>query len=434
MSERIASSIEPLAVPIERLREDPANARAHDERNVQAIARSLERFGQQKPIVAMRDGRVIAGNGTLRAARSLGWTRLAVAFFDSEDEAQARAYGLADNRSAELAGWDWPKLEDALKLVAVGGFDLEADLAFGKSDLDSILLDWQRGMAKEIVEDEVPAVPPEPVTRPGDLYRLGDHRLLCGDSTDSEAVALLMGGDRAGLMNTDPPYGVAYANDDRPGVKTAKPRVANDQLHDKELQAFLEGAFRSAASHALREDAAWYLWHAHLTQGFFAAAAAAAANVVLSRQIIWVKPVLLLTRGQYHWKHEPCFFGWIRGHQPPDYGRGGGERDQTTVWEIGQISRAEREEFNHSTPKPVGLFAIPIMKHLKPGEVCYEPFAGTGPQFIAAEQLGRKCYGMEIEPRHCDVIVARWERLTGRKSALEDASPSALASTPRVPR
>ncbi len=249
----------------------------------------------------------------------------------------------------------------------------------------------------------------------GTLILKSRHRLLCGDSTKAEDVGRLMAGEKAGLMNTDPPYGVAYTNDDRPNPGVAKPRVANDELADEKLQQFLESVFKAACSIALIDKAAWYLWHAHLTQGYFAAAAAA-ANVVLHRQIIWVKPVLLLGRGQYHWKHEPCFMGWVKGQQPPDYGLGNGERTQTTVWEIGTVSQAERKEFNHSTPKPVGLFTIPIVKHLKPGEICYEPFAGSGPQFIAAEQLGRRCFGMELSPAYCDVIVSRWERLSGKKA------------------
>jgi DNA modification methylase len=254
-------------------------------------------------------------------------------------------------------------------------------------------------------------------TEEGQLWAIpgkaGEHRLLCGDSTKEDDVRRLMGDVRAGLMNTDPPYGVSYANDERPnpGVakpRVAKPRVANDTLADADLQAFLELAFGAASNHALRENAAWYMWHAHLTQGYFAAAAAAAAaGVILHRQIIWVKPVLLLGRGQYHWKHEPCFMGWRSGHQPPDYGEGHGERTQTTVWEVDSVNQSDRKEYNHSTPKPVGLFTIPIVKHLKRGEVCYEPFAGSGPQFIAAEQLSRLCYGIEISPAYCAVILQR---------------------------
>jgi DNA modification methylase len=187
--------------------------------------------------------------------------------------------------------------------------------------------------------------------------------------------------------------------------------VANDALRDADLQRFLESVFRAAAAEALQPNAAWYLWHAHLTQGFFAAAAAAAAaNLVLHRQIIWVKPAFLLTRGQYHWRHEPCFMGWVEGHQPPDYGRGNGERDQSTVWEIKGIDRAKRKSLDHSTPKPLVLFAIPLMKHTKRKEICYEPFAGSGPQFIAAEKLRRLCYGIEIEPRHVATILERCQQ------------------------
>jgi DNA modification methylase len=237
--------------------------------------------------------------------------------------------------------------------------------------------------------------------------KAGTHRLLCGDSTSDADVKLVMGVARAGLMNTDPPYGIAYSNESvHPNSGPITGTIVSDELTDEALQVFLEKAFIAATKYALKVNAAWYMWHAHLTQGYFAAAAAA-ADVILHRQIIWVKPVLVFGRGQYHQKHEPCFMGWVKGHQPPDYGEGNGERTQTTVWEIGSVSNADRREYNHSTPKPVGLFTIPIVKHLKRGEACYEPFAGSGPQFVAAEQLGRVCYGIEIEPKYCAVILQR---------------------------
>jgi DNA modification methylase len=415
----ITPGLRPLAVPIESLTPDPANARRHPEYNLRTIRQSLERFGQQKPVVCDSARVVRCGNGTLEAARALGRTVIAAVISDLT-EAEATAYALADNRTGELSEWDDGKLAAALGSLPA---DLRGVAGWEGDDLRKAL-----GEAGAVVEDEPPAPLATAETVRGDLWVLGGHRLLCGDSTSAEDVSRVMNGERAALMNTDPPYGVTYANDDRPnpGVakpRVAKPRVANDALVDEALQAFLEDAFRAAAAHALRPDAGWYLWHAHLTQGFFAAAAAAAAaNVVLHRQIIWVKPVLLLTRGQYHWKHEPCFFGWVKGNQPPDYGRGDGERDQTTVWEIAGVEHADRREFNHSTPKPVGLFTIPIVKHTREGEIVYEPFSGSAPQIIAAEQLNRKCYAIEIEPRYVEVAVRRWQKLTGKKAERFGAS------------
>ena len=266
-------------------------------------------------------------------------------------------------------------------------------------------------------ENEIPPVPIEPITKLGDLWLMGGHRLLCGDCTDAADVARLMGAERAGLMNTDPPYGVNYDSAELHQNNTKFKEIQGDNLQDGRLQDFLEAAFRNAKS-ILQPNAAWYLWHAHLTQGFFAAAAAAAAAVILHRQIIWVKPVLVFGRGQYHWRHEPCFMGWVQGHEPANLT---GHKD-TTVWEIAGVPKIERKDLNHPTPKPVEIFRRPILKHLNRGEIAYEPFAGTGPQFIAAEATERRCFGLELEPAYCDVIVARWEKLTGRKAVLEARS------------
>ena len=362
-----------------------------------------------------RNKQVVVGNGRLVVAKRMGWSHVAVVWRDLTPK-QQRALSIADNRSAELADWDLERLEAEL-----AGMEVE-----DKGLYDDLLLSELRAEDHEMVDvdevepqiDRAAELQEKWGTELGQLWLIpsktvegGEHRVLCGDSTKAEDVGRVMGGQRAGLMNTDPPYGVGYANDERPNPGVAKPRVANDELSDEVLQAFLEKAFRVATEAALQSTAAWYMWHAHLTQGYFAAAAAAAAaaDVILHRQIIWIKPVLLLGRGQYHWKHEPCFMGWVKGHQPPDYGMGNGERTQTTVWEIGSVSHAERKKYNHSTPKPVGLFTIPIIKHLKCGEICFEPFGGSGPQWVAAEQLSRLCYGIELEPKYVAVIL---ERLT----------------------
>ena len=405
-----APRIETVYRPIAWFRPYERNPRKND-KAVDRIRASIREFGFAVPILARSSGDVIDGHLRLKGAQAEKLTQLPVIFCDGWSDSQVKAFRLMVNRSVTWADWDL----DALSLEFAELKNLDFDLSmtgFDSREIDQLLL------KPNAAEDDVPPVPDVPVTKPGDLWLMGPHRLLCGDATNAEDVARLMVGQRAGLMNTDAPYGVGYANDERPhpGVakpRVAKPRVAKDELRDEGLQSFLESAFTLAKT-ALQPKAAWYLWHAHLTQGFFAAAAAA-ADVILHRQIIWVKPVLLLGRGQYHWKHEPCFMGWVEGHQPPDMG----ERNQTTVWEIGSVSIQERKDFNHSTPKPVELFRRPILKHLKRNEIAYEPFAGSGPQFIAAEMTERRCFGLELEAAYCDVIVTRWQNLTGKNATLE---------------
>jgi DNA modification methylase len=187
--------------------------------------------------------------------------------------------------------------------------------------------------------------------------------------------------------------------------------IENDNLVDENIQPFLERCFRALKAEALAPNAAWYLWHAHLTGAFFAAAAAAAADVLLHRQIIWKKPRFIIGMGLYHWAHEPAFMGWVRGNKPPFYG----ERNQTSVWEIDYDGKANPTDRIHPTQKPVELFKIPIRNHTKPGEICAEPFSGSGSQIIAAEQLGRRCFACEISPTFCAVSIQRWADLTGGK-------------------
>ena len=259
---------------------------------------------------------------------------------------------------------------------------------------------------RDLVEDEVPEPPADPITKPGDLWLLGDHRLLCGDSTKAEDVDRLMAGAKAKLCQTDPPYGIAYvSNAQSKGQATSHVEIENDELDGEKLQAFLEATIKAAVPW-LVDNCAFYLWHPMLTQGTFFAAAAA-ADILIHRQIIWCKPSLVFGRGDYHWQHELCFYGWRKGHRPEFYG----ERNQTTLWHIGRETSKD-----HPTAKPVAIWEPPFRNHTKKGDVVYEPFTGSGSQLIAAEQLGRKCYGMEISPAYCDVIVKRWETLTGKKA------------------
>jgi len=392
------------------------NPRRISDEAMAGLGASLDRFGLVQPIVwNQRTGRVVGGHQRIKALADRGATEADVVVVDLPD-AEEKALNVALNSPA-ISGEFTEDLNALLDEISGELPDV----------YDALLLDELRidtGGNGQVEEDEAPELRPAALSRPGDLWHLGEHRVLCGDCTDAEAVTRLMDGAKAKLVATDPPYGVNYSKtkDGIPRSGFAKHNeqwgdLKNDGHEGPALQDFLERAFTAALPHL--DCAAWYLWHAHLTQGFFAAAAA--ANVVLHRQIIWRKPGFVLTRsGMYHWSHEPCFYGWVKGHQPQWLGN----KSQTSVWECGR----DEDSGQHPTQKPIELFAIPIRNHLKQGEVCYEPFAGSGSQFIAAEQLGRKCYGIEIEPRYVDVICRRWHKLTGRVPHRDDGTPFPVAS------
>lgn len=397
-------------VPIGELTPWDKNPRKNDAA-VPKVVESIKRFGFGAPILARKaDGEIIAGHTRLKAAQVLGLDKVPVRYLDL-DPADAHLLALADNKLNEAAEWD-----DAAVASILSEYGLpDAELAgWGQKELEALGTSLM-GSEPDVDEDEPCETPVTPTTQRGDLYLLGEHRLLCGDSTNHEDVTRLMDGKRGVLMNTDPPYGVDYSAQKNgiPGSGFANHTaqfgdIENDKLDGAQLQTFLENAIKAYLPH-LCETPAFYLWHPMLTQGTFFAAAA--ADILIHRQIIWVKPGFVLTRsGQYHWQHELCFYGWIRGKQCPWFG----EKNQTSVWHLGR----DADKVGHPTQKPVALFAPPITNHTRPGDIICEPFAGSGSQFIAAEQLGRVCYGMEFEPRYCDAIVARWERFTGKKAEL----------------
>ena len=239
----------------------------------------------------------------------------------------------------------------------------------------------------------------------GDLWSVGASRILCGDSESEDAIARLMKGEKAVLLNTDPPYGVGYTDAAPIMLRGKKQRVndlhgeiENDELQGPKLQAFLERVFAAALPH-LAPNAAWYVWHPQMRESAFAAALAT-AGVVLHRHIVWVKPRMLLTRsGMYHWRHEGAFYGWRRGHQPPWLG----DKKQTSVWEIGR----DGDAVMHPTQKPLELFTRPLQNHVKPGELCLELFSGSGSQVLAAELTGRRCAAMELDPKYVAVLLER---------------------------
>jgi len=404
-SRDVAQGLEVERVEVSSLVKDPANVRRHSEKNLEAIKGSLARFGQQKPIVVGADGVVIAGNGTLAAAQSLGWSMIDIVRSPLTGS-EATAYAIADNRTAELAEWDEGALAQQLAALSIEDEELAAATGFDQRDIEKM------GGGVEIEEDEVPEPPADPITKPGDLWLLGDHRLLCGDSTKSEDVERLMAGAKADLMLTDPPYNVALGMNETPEQTKARNRrtdgkvVANDSMSDEEFRAFLVSCFRCAFV-CLKPGASFYVWHADRECFNFGGAIRDCGEKV--RQcLVWAKDVLVMGQQDYQSQHEPCLYGWKAGAAHGWYS----DRKQTTLLRFDRPSRNQE----HPTMKPVGLFAYLMGNSTAPQGLAYDPFLGSGTTLIAAEQLGRKCYGMEISPAYCDVIVKRWETLTGEKA------------------
>jgi DNA modification methylase len=379
------------------------NARSHGKKQVAQIAASIKEFGFNNPILIAEDDEIIAGHGRLAAAVKLGLEKVPCIVLPHLTEAQRRAYVLADNKLAENSVWDEALLRDELAALAAVNFDLEL-VGFDQSELNKLLTPDSAGNGRD--PDAVPEATGATVSKLGDIWLLGEHRVMCGDSTSAEDVATLMNGMTAKLLQTDPPYGIAYvANAKQKGQSVAHVDIENDDLDGEKLQAFLEATIKAALPH-LDKKTAFYLWHPMLTQGTFFAAAAA-ADILISRQIIWVKPSMVFGRGDYHWQHELCFYGWVRGNKPPFYG----ERNQTTIWSIGRETSKQ-----HPTAKPVDLWRTPMKNHTVVGEVIYEPFAGSGSQLIAAQSEGRVSCNMELSPNYVVVIVKRWQDFTGKKA------------------
>ena len=393
----IIESLQHLAVPIESLSLDPSNARRHPARNIDMIKSSLSKFGQRRALVVQRDGMIVrSGNGTLLAAKALGWTEIAAAIVN-DDNATAVQYAIADNRTAELAEW-----EDETLGLLLDGMDqqIRDSIGFDEAEFNELM---DGLVPKEVTEDEVPETPEQPTTAPGTLWVMGNHRLLCGDSTRPEDVKRLMDGKRADLMLTDPPYNVDYEGGN--GLK-----IANDSMPDQQFRQFLTAAFR-AAFDALKPGASFYIWHAD-SEGFNFRAAVADCAQKVRQCLIWAKNALVMGRQDYQWQHEPCLYGWKEGAAHGWYS----DRKQTTVLNFNKPKANDQ----HPTMKPVELFGYLIGNSTAPQGLVYDPFLGSGTSVVAAEQLGRVCYGLELSPAYCDVIVQRWENLTSQKAVRID--------------
>jgi len=385
----------------------------HNEDAVAAVAESIRQFGFRQPIVIDAQGVVVVGHTRLLAARALGLTDVPVHVAEDLTADQARAYRIMDNKTNELADWDLEKL--GLELKAIEASDLDLDLGLLGFDPDELSRLLDPGAKAGLTDpDEVPSVPEagQTVSQPGDLWILGEHRLLCGDSTEADHIARLMDGGQADLLLTDPPYNVAYE-----GGTDAAMTIANDDLDEVSYRRFLVESLGCAVA-VLRPGGAFYCWHAD-SQGLTVRGACADSGLTVRQCLVWVKSSLVLGRQDYQWRHEPCLYGWKDGAGHTWLS----DRCQTTVLEFAKPSR----NGEHPTMKPVPLFVYLMQNSCAAGGVVLDPFGGSGTTLIAAEQTGRRARLMEIDPRYADVVVQRWQQFTG-KQAQRIASASASAA------
>jgi DNA modification methylase len=428
----IAEPLRPLATRCSSLNFDPDNARLHSEENIEAIMKSLQEFGQDQPLVAQRQGMIVRkGNGRLLAARRLGWEWIAALVVD-EDNVAAAARAIADNRAAELASWDEEKLAQLLQSIRdAGDIDLEVT-GFSQADIEQLL-------PFDIPEDEIPEPPDNPITRPGDLWILGNHRLLCADSVKPEDVDRLLDGAKIHLVNTDPPYNVRveprsnnaiaaglssfqgtkhhqrfdverYPEKSKPTSKKlrAKDRpLANDYVSDEAFEAMLLAWFGNIAR-VLLSGRLFFIWGGYSNIRNYPRALEA-SGLYFSQQIIWHKMHPVLTRKCFMGDHEWCFFGWREGAAHQFFG-------PPNIPDVWSVKKVNPQNMQHLTEKPVELAARAVQYGSRPGENILDLFGGSGSTLIAAEHTARRAFLMEIDPAYCDVIVQRWQNLTGKKA------------------
>ena len=398
------------------------NARSHSVEQIAQIARSIVEFGWTNPILIGPDNVLIAGHARVAAARKLNIQEVPVIMLDHLSPTQRRALLLADNRLAENASWD----EDLLRLELAALNDEAYDLDLVGFDDEELarLLAGQEATTGLTDEDAIPEVLARPATRLGDIWLLGKHRLICGDCTQHDVVASLLGDTKPQLLITDPPYGIQLDSEwrDRAGLNGCGPAEASYMKHrtaghtntsiSSDTRADWSGAFELVTSLEVA-----YVWHAskftrEVLDGLLR------IGFLHHQQIIWNKGRTVLTRTHYWFQHEPCWY--VRKKNAPWYGKAG---ENSTVWDSPSpkfiMGGSNEEKFDHPTQKPVELMRRPLRNHTVPGDVCYDPFLGSGTTVIAAEQTERICYGVELDPKYCDVIVLRWQEYTGKEAVLE---------------
>jgi DNA modification methylase len=399
------------------LRPYPRNARTHSAEQIEKIAASIQAWGFTMPVLIDERGGIIVGHARVAAAKLLDLAEVPVIVAAGWSDAQKRAYVLADNRLALDAGWDDDLLHAELKALADLDFDLSL-IGFDEDELNSLAAEPFEGLTDP---DEAPEPSANPVSLRGEVWRLGRHRLVCGDATSADDVAAALNGVQPRLMVTDPPYGVDYDPDwrvrDNPaqykgGKTTSVGVVVNDERAD----------WTDAWSLSPTDVA--YVWHG----GRYASAVQSsleASGYDIRCQIIWAKQGFVFGRGDYHWQHEPCWYAVRKGAT----GHWSGDRKQTTLWQIANLNtmkggKPDDMTTGHSAQKPVECMKRPIENNSNPGQAVYDPFVGSGTTIIAAEMTGRACHALEIAPAYVDVSVQRWQAFTGQSATLEATGQS----------
>ena len=365
---------------------------------VEAVANSIKEFGWRAPIVVDKDMVIICGHTRLKAAIQLGLEEVPVHIADNLTPEQVQAYRIADNRTGEIAEWDYSLLPVELKELQDSDFDLSL-LGFDADELDKLLNGEEENVVAEgeTDADAVPEVPEVAVSKRGEVYQLGKHRLMCGDSTKPEDVAKLLDGELADMVFTDPPYGVSYKGVNNPGGR-AWEVIENDDLRGDTLSEFLLAAFKNIKTH-LREKRAFYIWYATSNHLQFEHAIIDAG--LKSKQVLMWNKGMILGHSDYHWAFEPCFYGCKADENCIWFG----DRCQTTVWDI---KRDNTREYVHPTQKPTALAIKAMFNSSKPGEIVLDLFGGSGSTLIACEQTNRVNRSMEFDPKYADVIRKRW--------------------------
>ncbi len=397
MSEILKTTEELKLIDIDELIPYANNARTHSKDQINKLRSSLREFGFINPILIDKDYNILAGHGRVMAAREEGIKEVPCVLVEHLTEAQKKAYILADNRLAMDAGWDDEML--ALELENLKELDFDIDFTgFDAAEIDELFSNIHDKDVQDDDFDVDSALEDEPISKQGDIWILGRHRLICGDSTKAETYEKLMDGKKANLCVTDPPYNVNYTA----GSENER-KIKNDNMEDKNFYEFLLASFKNIFN-SLEDGAAAYIFHAD-TEGLNFRKAFKDAGFHLANVCIWAKQSLVLGRSDYQWQHEPILYGW----KPTGKHRWYADRKQTTIWNFDRPTKSEL----HPTMKPVPLVAYPIQNSSMSNCIILEPFAGSGSTLIACEQLGRICYAIELDEKYADVIVKRYIEYVG---------------------